>query len=164
MSFTIEPVKASELSELLEMIRELARFEQLEHEVDATVPLLNRAFFGPSTAAGCLLARQGQKAAGYAIYFFTFSTFTGRQGIWLDDVYVRPEFRQQGLGRQLITAVAQIGVERDCGRFEWTALNWNKNALDFYKRLGARSLDDWVLLRLSDEGLRRVAKEKLNRR
>ena len=164
MQFTIEPVKSPDLAELLEMIRELARFEQLEHEVEATVQLLDRALFGPTATAGGLLARQGQKAVGYALYFLTFSTFTGRQGIWLDDVYVRPEFRRHGLGRQLIAAVAQIGVQRDCARFEWTALNWNKNALDFYKRLGARTLDDWVLLRLNADGLRRVAGEELNRR
>jgi GNAT superfamily N-acetyltransferase len=157
MNFSIEPVKDSEIPEVLELIRELARFEHLEHEVEATGQSLNEAFFGGNAAAGCLLARQGQEAAGYAIYFFTFSSFVGRQGIWLDDVYVRPKFRQQGLGRKLIQAVAKVGNERNCGRFEWTALNWNKNALDFYQRLGARALEDWVLLRLNAEGLRQLA-------
>lgn len=160
MNFIISTVTPADLPQLLELIRELARFERLEHEVEATVESLQEAFFGSQPAAGGLLARQGQKLAGYAIYFFTFSSFVGRRGIWLEDVYVRPEFRQQGLGRRLIEAVAHVGVECHCGRFEWTALNWNKNALDFYERLGARALDEWVLLRLNEEGLRKVGAEQ----
>jgi GNAT superfamily N-acetyltransferase len=156
MDFTVTVVTPSELPELLELIRELARFEHLEQEVEATVESLKDAFFGSQAAAGGLLARRGEELAGYAIYFFTFSSFVGRRGIWLDDVYVRPKFRRQGLGRGLIEAVARIGVERNCGRFEWTALNWNKEALDFYEQLGARALDEWVLLRLNSEGLQRL--------
>jgi GNAT superfamily N-acetyltransferase len=157
MPFAIEPVTRAELPVLLELIRELARFEKLEHQVESTVPLLEKSFFGLNAAAGALLAKQGQAVAGYAIYFFTFSSFVGRKGIWLEDVYVRPHFRQQGLGKKLIEGVAKVGVAQDCGRFEWTALNWNKTALDFYEKLGARTLNDWVLLRLDDGGLKRVA-------
>ncbi len=157
MQFTIEPVTPGELPALLELIRELARFEKLEHEVESTVPLLEQSFFGLNAVAGALLAKQGEAVAGYAIYFFTFSTFVGKKGIWLEDLYVRPDFRQQGLGRKLIEAVARVGVAQDCGRFEWTALNWNKTALDFYQKLGAKALDDWVLLRLNDAGLKRLA-------
>jgi GNAT superfamily N-acetyltransferase len=159
MSFNITPVVSSDLPGLLDLIRELARFEHLEKEVETTVAALEEAFFGVQPAAGGLLARQGEELAGYAIYFFTFSSFVGKKGIWLDDVYVRPQYRQQGLGRRLIEAVARIGVERNCGRFEWTALNWNKNALDFYQRLGAQALDDWVLLRLNADGLRRLGSD-----
>lgn len=157
MLFTIEPVVASDIPQLLELILELARFEKLEHEVESTAASLHEAFFGTHPAAGGLLARRDQDLAGYAIYFFTFSSFVGRRGIWLEDVYVRPQFRQQGLGRQLIEAVARVGVENHCGRFEWTALNWNKTALDFYSRLGARAMDEWVLLRLNQDGLKRLA-------
>jgi GNAT superfamily N-acetyltransferase len=107
-----------------------------------------------------LLARCGEDLAGYAIYFFTFSSFIGRPGLWLDDVYVRPKFRQRRLGLALIESVARIGAQRSCGRFEWTALNWNKNALDFYKKLGAQVLDEWVLLRLTEEALQRLGSEK----
>jgi GNAT superfamily N-acetyltransferase len=156
MEFTINQIVASELPSLLELIRELARFEKLEHEVEATIERLHESFFGPEAVAGGMLARHDGKLAGYAVYFFTFSSFVGSRGIWLEDVYVRPEFRQQGLGRDLIEAVARIGVERGCGRFEWTALNWNKTALEFYEKLGAKVLDEWVLLRLNAEGLRRV--------
>ena len=157
MSFEIKPATQAETPLLLEMIRELARFEELEHTVEATVESLDQAWFGPNPAAGALLAWCDGRPAGYAIYFFTFSSFTGRPGIWLDDVYVRTEFRRQGIGLGLIRAVARIGGERGCARYEWSALNWNRNALAVYRGLGARTMDDWVLLRLDAEGLRRVA-------
>ena len=157
MEFTIDPVKPNELTGLLELIRDLARFEKLEHEVEATVEDLEQSFFGPKPVAGALFARRDQELAGYAIYFFTFSSFVGRPGIWLEDLYVRPQFRKQGLGRALIEAVARVGVECNCGRFEWTALNWNRNALDFYAKLGARALDEWVVLRLDHGSLRQLA-------
>src|SRR5258708_23538096 len=133
MDFTINSVTSAETPALLELIRELARFEKLEHEVEATVESLNASFFASHAAAGALLARSGEDLAGYAIYCFTFSSFIGRPGIWLEDVYVRPAFRRRGLGRALIQAVARVGVQRNCGRFEWTALNWNKTALEFYE-------------------------------
>src|SRR5215472_10760120 len=140
MEFEIRSIAPAEVPALLQLIHELAAFEKLEHEVEATVESLRDSLFGSQPAAGCLLARNGVEVVGYALYFFTFSTFTGRPGLWLDDVYVRPAFRQRGLGRALIQAVAQIGAERNCGRFEWTALNWNKPALDFYRKLGARAM------------------------
>lgn len=155
-SITISPVAKSEIPVLLDLIRELAKFERLEHEVEATVELLESALFGPRSVAGALFARYEDKLAGYAIYFFTFSSFVGRPGVWLEDVYVRPEFRKRGIGRKLIEAVAQIGAQRNCGRFEWTALNWNEHALDFYRGLGARKLDEWILLRMNAADLRRL--------
>ena len=158
MDNVIGPVTPAEVPKLLELIRELARFEKLEHEVVAMVESLNQSLFGPQPAAGALFARCDGEVAGYAIYFFTFSSFVGRPGIWLEDVYVRPPFRNRGLGRRLIEAVARIGVERGCGRFEWTALNWNEHALDFYRRLGARVLSEWVLLRINPPDLPRLGK------
>jgi len=160
----ITKITPERVPELLKLIKELARFERLADEVEATVPVLRESFFGPQPAAGALLADCEGKLAGYAIYFYTFSSFIGRRGIWLEDVYVRPKFRRQGLGRGLIEAVARIGAERNCGRFEWTALNWNKRALDFYDRLGARVMDEWVLLRLNAAGLRRLAKRRSKKR
>ena len=151
---TIAPVTRAEVPALLELIRELAQFEKLDHEVVASVSSLENSLFGAPAAAGALLARCDGKLAGYAIYFFTFSSFIGRPGIWLEDVYVRPEFRKQGLGRGLIEAVAKIGVERNCGRFEWTALNWNEKALGFYDKLGARKMDEWIMLRMDAEQMR----------
>ena len=156
MDIAIAPLTPAEIPTLLELIRELARFEKLEHELEATVESLDHSLFGPQPAAGALFARCEGEAVGYAIYFFTFSSFLGRPGIWLEDVYVRPPFRKRGLGRQLMKAVARIGVERGCGRFEWTALNWNEHALDFYRRLGARVMNDWVMLRTSAADLQQT--------
>jgi GNAT superfamily N-acetyltransferase len=157
MTFSITPLPRAEIPDLLEMIRELAGFEHLEHEVQATVELLDRALFGPESVAGALLARCGEELAGYAIYFFTFSSFIGRVGVWLEDLYVRPAYRRQGLGRALLDQVAEIAAQRDCGRFEWAALRWNRNALRFYQNLGARQLDEWVMLRVEAAGIRALA-------
>jgi len=159
MDTTIAPVTPAGIPTLLELIRELARFEHLEHELTATVESLNKSFFGPGPVAGALLARCDGAIAGYAIYFFTFSSFLGRAGIWLEDVYVRPEFRKQGVGRKLIEAVARIGVERGCGRFEWTALDWNEPALNFYRGLGATERKEWVLIRMDPEGLKKLGRD-----
>jgi GNAT superfamily N-acetyltransferase len=155
----IAAITPAEVPVLLELIRELARFERLEHEVESTVELLHAALFGPRPAAGALLARCQGEVAGYAIYFFTFSSFVGRPGIWLEDVYVRPSFRKRGLGRGLVEAVARVGAQRGCGRYEWTALNWNTGALEFYRGLGAQAMDQWILLRMNASGLRRLAAE-----
>jgi GNAT superfamily N-acetyltransferase len=157
MAATIHPITPSEIPVLLELIRELARFEGLEHEVEATVEALHESLFGQHAAAGALLAHEGEIVAGYAIYFFTFSSFVGRRGVWLDDVYVRPPYRHRGTGQRLIEAVARIGTKQNCGRFEWTALEWNKAALEVYQKMGARVMDEWVLLRLNAEGMQRLA-------
>jgi GNAT superfamily N-acetyltransferase len=154
---TITPLSRNEVSELLELIRELAQFEKLEDQVQATIPILENSFFGPQPAAGAFLARCDGKLAGYAIYFFTFSSFIGRAGIWLEDVYVRPEFRKRGLGLDLIKAVARVGVERNCGRYEWTALDWNENALNFYDKLGAKRMSEWIMLRMNSKQMRELA-------
>jgi GNAT superfamily N-acetyltransferase len=158
MEFNIRPVAPEDMAGLLELIRELARFERLEHEVQATEETLHNSFFGPQPAAGAFLARCGEDLAAYAIYFFTFSSFLGRAGIWLDDVYVRPQFRGQRLGRALFRAVARIGLERNCGRFEWTALDWNEKALEFYRKIGAQTMEEWVLFRLDAAGLQKLAR------
>jgi len=157
MDFQIKPLARREVPVLLKLIRELARFERLEQEVQASVRSLNSSLFGRNRVAGALLGRCGGEPAGYAIYFFTFSSFLGRRGLWLDDLYVRPEFRGHGLGRALLGRVAQIGAQHRCGRFEWTALDWNRKALEFYDRLGAAVMDQWVLLRMNSDGLRHLA-------
>jgi len=157
MSFVISQIMPAEIPELLTLIGELAQFERLEHEVEATVESLHDSFFGPQPVAGALLARQGEKLAGYAIYFFSFSSFVGRRGLWLDDVYVRPAFRRQGLGRALLERVAGLAAQRRCGRLEWSALRWNQNALQFYANLGAKQLDDWVMFRMNEQAIKRLA-------
>jgi GNAT superfamily N-acetyltransferase len=124
------------------------------------VPPCGSSLFGPNRVARALLARCSGEPAGYAIYFFTFSSFLGRRGLWLEDLYVRPKFRGNGLGRELLRAAAKVGADRNCGRFEWTALDWNSRALGFYHGLGAVVMDEWVLFRMNSEGLHRLATTK----
>jgi GNAT superfamily N-acetyltransferase len=157
MAAEITPIAKDEVPLLLELIIELARFERLENQVEATVEVVTDSLFGPRPAAGAFLARWDGQLAGYAIYFFTFSSFLGRAGIWLEDVYVRPEFRQRGLGGGLIRAVAKVGVERNCGRYEWVALDWNERALEIYRKMGARTMNEWVMLRMNSADLCRLA-------
>ena len=147
--FVIHPAGESDVAVLLELIRELAEFEGLADSLEVTADSLSAALFGKHPAAGALIARAGGAIAGYAVYYRTFSTFVGRPGIFLDDLYVRPGYRQAGLGRALLESVARIGVALGDGRFEWIALRWNENALRFYRGLGARSMDDWTLLRMN---------------
>jgi GNAT superfamily N-acetyltransferase len=157
MDFCLTSIIPAEIPTLLNLIRELARFEHLEHEVEATEESLRDALCGTQPAASALLARCGVEPAGYALFFPTFCSFAGRPGLWLDDLYVRPQFRKQGLGRALIQEVAKIGAQRNCARLEWIALDWNQNALEFYRKIGARVLDDWVLLRMNSGGMKRFA-------
>ena len=146
--FTINSATAKDLAHLLAMIRELAEFERLTHELEVTADSLRAALFGERPVAAALLARVAGAPAGYAVYYHTFSTFVGRPGIFLDDIYVRPEFRNRGIGRALLEAVAKIGMKIGGGRFEWIALRWNENAFRFYRSLGAKVMDEWALLRM----------------
>jgi len=157
VNFTIRPACESDVRDLMKMIRELAQFETLEHELEATETSLRDWLFGGHPAAAALIAIVDGERAGYAVYFHTFSSFAGRPGIFLEDVYVRPPFRRRGLGSALLKAVAGIGAERGCGRFEWIALRWNQTALKFYQSLGARVLNDWVMLRMESAGIRELA-------
>jgi len=147
--YSIRPAIEPDIPAILALIRELAEFERLLHEVESTEESLRIALFGKQPAAAALLAMVGEEAAGYAIYFRTFSTFVGRPGIFLEDLYVRPQFRKQGLGRALLEAVARVSVDLGGGRLEWNALEWNENALQFYRSLGAKVRDEWVLLRMT---------------
>ena len=148
-AFTISPAAESDVPALLAMIRELAEFEQLAQELEVTVDSLREALFGAVPVACALVARMDSELAGYAVFYRTFSTFVGRPGIFLDDLYVRPEFRKRGIGRALLEAVAKIGLEIGGGRFEWIALRWNENAFHFYRSLGAKVMDEWALLRMN---------------
>jgi len=159
--FTISPVTESGVPALLAMIRELAEFERLTHELEVTADSLRAALFGKRPVAAALLARVDGFPAGYAVYFQTFSTFVGRPGVFLDDVYVRPQFRKRGIGRSLLEAVAKIGIKTGSGRFEWIALRWNGNAFRFYCSLGAKVMDEWALLRLNGREVRNLVAAKV---
>jgi len=144
---------------LLEMIRELAEYEKLADQVQATEQLLHEALFAEQPAAEAMIARAGGEAIGYALYFSTFSTFLAIQGIWLEDIYVRPAHRKAGAGRALLAAVAARLRERGGRRLEWAALDWNELALGFYRGLGARAQREWITHRLTGEDLERLAAE-----
>lgn len=140
---------------LLSFFREMAAFERLD--VEATEQSLQESLFGARPAAETLLAFVDGTPAAYAVYYFTFSTMVGKRGLWLEDVFVRPEFRGKGIGKAFMTYLAGIALDQNCGRFEWSVLDWNSAAIDFYRGLGATFLDDWRICRLDKERLTRVA-------
>jgi GNAT superfamily N-acetyltransferase len=151
--FTITPATPGDVPLVLSLIRELAEYEQLAGEVRATEPLVEHALFGPSPVAHAVIAREGTTPAGFAVYFFSFSTFLAQPGLYLEDLFVRPQFRRRGLGRQLLAHVARIAVERGCGRLEWSVLNWNELALRVYRSVGAQPMSEWTVQRLTGQAL-----------
>lgn len=156
-AFSLQPVTRSDVPELLGLIRELARFERLEHEVVASEELLAEALFGASRNAEALIAREGGVAVGFALWFHNFSTFVGRRGLYLEDLYVRPEHRGRGYGKAMLTHLARLAVERGCGRMEWAVLDWNVRAEDFYRSLGAEPKSEWRIFRLAGPALAAAA-------
>jgi GNAT superfamily N-acetyltransferase len=138
------------------MIRELAEFERLLDAVTATEPDLHEALFGSAPAAEALVAEGPDGPAGFALFFTTYSTFVGRPGIYVEDLYVRPSARGQGHGRRLMRQVVRLARERGCGRVEWAALVWNEPAIRFYRSLGARAMEEWRLFRLGRQGIERL--------
>lgn len=157
--FTIRPATEEDVPRLMGLIWDLAVYERLTHEVVATEESLRGSLFGERPAAEALLAFAGNEPAGFAVYFHTYSTFLGRRGMYLHDLYVSPAYRRRGLGTQLLRRVAAIAVERGCGRFEWVALDWNTDAHRFYEELGAEMLPEWRTFRVVGDSLRRLAEE-----
>jgi len=155
----IRPARPEDVGLLLELIRELAVYEHLEQHVRATETLMTEALFGERPAAEALIAERGAETAGYALFYPTFSTFLAIQGVWLEDIYVRPDHRGGGVGRALLAAVAARVRERGGERLEWSALDWNELALGFYEGLGAQPMREWITHRLVGEGLSRLAGE-----
>ncbi len=155
--FDIRPARRDDVATVLALIRELAHFEHLDHLCVATEPDIDAALFGPRAQAEVLIAGNGGEAAAFALFFHNFSTFLGRPGLWLEDLYVRPEFRRQGCAKALLRALAGIALERGCGRFEWAVLDWNAAAIEFYRSLGAAVLPDWRIVRLVGPSLATLA-------
>jgi GNAT superfamily N-acetyltransferase len=153
----LEPAREQDVPTILALIRALAEFEQLSHQVVATEDVLRHWLFGPRPAAEVVLAWADDEAVGFALFFQNFSTFLARPGLYLEDLFVIPEWRGRGIGRQLLTHLAATAVERGCGRFEWTVLEWNKAAIAFYERMGAEVSQDWRICRLTGDALVRVA-------
>jgi len=150
----IVPAQASDVPVILEMIKALAEYEQLTHEVVATEDDLRQSLFGPRPAAEVVLAYAGDAPIGFALFFHNFSTFLGRHGLYLEDLFVVPDWRGKGVGKQLLAHIASIADSRNCGRMEWAVLDWNESAIAFYRRMGAHVLDEWRLCRLTGHELR----------
>ena len=142
---------------ILGFIRQLAEYEKLSHEVVATENDLRDALFGDRPVAEVLLAYWNDQAAGFAVYFLNFSTFLGKAGIYLEDLFVDPAHRSKGIGKALLSRVARIADERACGRLQWAVLDWNRPAIDFYQSAGAVALGDWTIFRIAGAALRRLA-------
>ena len=158
-SFRITPVRPEDISKLHGLIRDLADYERLAHICVSTEDDLQRALFGRYPAAEALIAHldgNSQDSAGFALFFHTYSTFLGRPSLWLEDLFVRPEYRGAGLGRQFLFSLAKLARERGCGRFEWAVLDWNAPAIRFYESLGASILPDWRIARVTGDALVRL--------
>lgn len=153
----IRAATEEDASLILSFIRELAEYEGLSREVVATEEALRENLFGERRYAEVLIGEQGGTPAGFALFFHNFSTFLGKPGIYLEDLYVRPEFRGSGIGRELLAGLARLTVERGCGRLEWWVLDWNEPSIGFYKKLGAVPMDDWTVYRLTGRALEEMA-------
>jgi GNAT superfamily N-acetyltransferase len=153
----IRRATAEDVPLLAAFIRELAAYERLAHAATATEDSLRQHLFGPRPAAEAIIAELDGRPVGYAIYFTNFSSFTGRPGIYLEDVYVQPSSRGRGIGKRMLVHVAQLAVERGCARFEWAVLDWNEPSIEFYTSLGAQAMSDWTVYRLTGDALEKLA-------
>ena len=154
---TIRPATIDDVPLIRQLIAELADYEKLAHAAVATDDDLRAQLFGAHPAAEVLIGEVDGEPAGFALFFHNFSTFLGKRGLYLEDLFVRPAFRGAGLGRHLMAALARIALQRDCGRFEWSVLDWNQPAIDFYRRLGATGMDEWTVQRLEGPALHALA-------
>lgn len=154
---SIRPATADDVPLIRQLIGELAEYERLADAAVATDDGLREQLFGAQPAAEVLIGEVDGEATGFALFFHNFSTFLGKRGLYLEDLFVRPAFRGSGLGRHLMASLARIAVQRDCGRFEWSVLDWNAPAISFYRTLGAVGMDEWTVQRLEGEALHALA-------
>ncbi|MDT8448685.1 MAG: GNAT family N-acetyltransferase [Wenzhouxiangellaceae bacterium] len=153
---TIRPARPGDEPQLIELIRELAVYEKAPDEAVATPELIGRALFGGRPTAEAVIAEWDGDAAGFALWFHNFSTWLGRPGLYLEDLFVRESMRGRGIGKALLLHLAGIARERGCGRMEWSVLDWNRPAIEFYESLGAKAMDEWTVYRLDQEALERL--------
>jgi len=157
MSLHLRPATRNDLGTILQLIRDLAVYEQLLDECVSTEELLDQHLFGEHPKAEVLLAEWDGEVAGFGLFFHTFSTFLGKPGIYLEDLFVKPPYRGKGIGKALLMYLAKLARVRDCGRVEWSVLNWNEPSIRFYESLGAKRMDKWSMFRLAGEELARLA-------
>jgi GNAT superfamily N-acetyltransferase len=157
---SIRPATPADIGAIFALMVELAEFEKLTHLFVATTEGVHDALFGARPSAEALVAEQNGEVVSYALFFHNFSTFLGKRGLYLEDLYVRPSQRGTGLGTMMLKALAELAVERQCGRFEWSVLDWNQNAIDFYEKMGATVLPDWRIVRITGDALDKLAAAK----
>ena len=155
--FHIDPATVADVPLILSLIKGLAEYEKLTSEVRATEDALRASLFGQQPDAEVVIARSEGQPVGFALFFHTYSTFLGQRGLYLEDLFVLPEWRGRGAGRALLTHLAKIAADRDCGRFEWAVLDWNEPAITFYKSLGAKPMDEWTIFRVTGDTLSTLA-------
>ena len=155
--FQIRPARVEDMSIILQLIRDLATYERAPDEVTATEDQLVDVLFGERPVAEVLLAFEEESPVGFAVYFYNFSTWLGQPGLYLEDLFVKPEKRGKGYGRALLVELAKIARDRGCGRMEWAVLNWNEPAINFYRALGAKPMDEWTVFRLTHDEIARLA-------
>jgi GNAT superfamily N-acetyltransferase len=158
MNVRILPALPQHVPAIFSMVRELAEYEKLTHLLTGTEQDLQRDLFGTAPAIESLVALEDSAVVGYALYFHNYSTFLARKGLYLEDIYVKPAQRRRGIGKAMLIHLAQLALERGCGRFEWSVLDWNAASIAFYESLGARVLPDWRMVRMDGEALARLAR------
>jgi len=158
-NFEMRPAGVDDVPVILELIRDLAAYERAPDEVTATEQQLADVLFGERPAAEVLLAFEDKSPVGFAVYFYNFSTWLGRPGLYLEDLFVKPERRGNGYGRALLVELAKIARDRGCGRMEWAVLDWNESAIKFYGSLGAKPMDEWTVFRLTRDGIEKLARK-----
>ena len=158
MNFVIKQAEEKDIPILIDFVKRLAEYEKLSKEMVATEGIYRDSFFGKEKFAHAVIGYYEDKPVGIAIYFFNFSTFIGRPGLYLEDLFVLPELRGKGFGKKLLIYLSKIAVEKRCGRMEWSVLDWNEPAIEFYKSLGAIPMDEWTVFRLTGDNLKKLAK------
>ena len=161
MNLRIEPATAKDVPAIVHLVKQLALYERLEHEMVASEDDFRRALFGPDRHADAFIAFLDDQPVGFALYFRTFSTFLGKPGIYLEDIFVEPACRGRGIGKALLRTLARTAKEQNCGRMEWSVLTWNQPSIDFYHRLGAVTLEEWRMFRLTGDALQALAESDL---
>ena len=159
-NFKIRPAVENDAGTIFSLVKELADYERLTHEVVATENDIRRSLFGERPFAEALIGEYERTPISFALFFYNFSTFIGKPGIYLEDLYVKPEYRSKGLGRKMLAYIARLAIKRNCGRFEWSVLDWNTPAIRTYDRLNAKPMQDWILYRLTGGALAELAKEE----
>lgn len=159
-TFSIRPATRADVALVLSFVKDLAEYEKLSHLVVATEDAIAQELFGPKSHTEVLLGHSGTEPVAFAVYFHNFSTFLGKKGLYLEDLYVRPAYRRRGFGRAMLLRIARIAAERNCGRLEWSVLDWNEPAIFFYETLGASIMHEWKLVRVTGDALEKLARMK----